>query len=116
MNNLTWKHIAVIGIVLYLVGFVTFVLSQPVEVVDNEEVLDTYVNDEVQSANNLLREEFVNGCSAEGVSEAYCNCTYNYMVGQVGIDGFKDEVMQFNQTGQFSDLMLDAVDECLHLL
>ena len=141
MNNLNWKHLLALLIICGAITMVAGMFSSeptpedvaPAEIseeqtpdksseeqtpaeISEEQTPDTYVNDEEQVTDRSLREEYVNGCLGEGVTRAYCNCTYNYMVDQVGIDGFLDQVAQFNQTGQFSDLMLDAVDECLHLL
>ena len=132
MNNLNWKHLLALLIICGAITMVAGMFSSeptpedvaPAEISEEqtpdksseEQTPDTYVNDEEQVTDRSLREEYVNGCLGEGVTRAYCNCTYNYMVDRVGIDGFWDQAAQFNQTGQFSDLMLDAVDECLHLL
>jgi len=61
---------------------------------------------------------FMEGCMEESAPEAYCQCTYDYVLDDIGRQGFMTLAVEFT-SGEMSDdtveLFSDAVLECLYL-
>lgn len=62
-----------------------------------------------------LKVNYMIGCSEDGDYE-YCNCTFEYLVSELGWDGLMEVMMDYYLTRNFPKIMIDAAFHCIDLM
>jgi hypothetical protein len=72
--------------------------------IEDEEDIDIYTDFET---------EFVKGCADEGASEKRCQCFFNSLERQLGLDGIVRMSLRYYETEQLpEDAMTQAIIDC----
>jgi|SRR6056297_298511 len=115
------KILLTIIIVLGIVGLISLVTSTN----DADKELEPKVNEtesvqmktneqrKMDFDNEELKAEYVKGCIQAGGNQDYCVCTYNEIKEQMEFDEFMTMVIEYNETGEFSEEMITAVERCI---
>jgi len=63
-----------------------------------------------------MKDSFMEGCMILPELEEYCNCTFDYVVGEVGINGFFDLAFDYFEDEKIDDVLYDAGISCVYLI
>lgn len=72
------------------------------------------INHAPETTEATMKKSYMEACS-EGGQYAYCDCTYKYIKSAVGTDGMITMGLEYMETGDFSEVMTNAVDACIYL-
>lgn len=65
---------------------------------------------------DMLKSNFMEGCNIEGANKQFCECTWNYLVDQYGIEWLVDESINTYRTGDIPPEMFKAGKTCSQYL
>ena len=61
---------------------------------------------------DTFKEDYMEGCS-DGTNLDYCECTYDYLLEDLGKSGFLKVAYKYTETEVLPDVMFDAMAKCL---
>ena len=62
---------------------------------------------------SAFRNEFLSGCVSEASDYNYCNCTFDSLKKQMGIDGVLEFAVEYDRTGVLPKEAYTAIAECM---
>lgn len=72
---------------------------------------------DTQVTPDTFKQDYISGCTPDGLNKTYCECGYEYMVGIKGKEWLVKESIAYYQSGRMSDelgdAMIGAVEKCL---
>lgn len=79
---------------------------------DKEEDIEKHRVDEEPEVDSF-REGFMDGCTSEGANADYCTCIFDYFEEKMTKKEMAEMALEYEQTGEMPDEMIEAVSECI---
>lgn len=65
---------------------------------------------------SVFREAYMGGCVTSETSDAYCGCTFDFIVDKYGMDKVVELGLEYQKTGELPSEMVEAAVSCYYLL
>ena len=115
MKNIKIEVAIIIGAVI--IGLAIFFLGNKADIykiIYNGEEL----NSELYTDSEELKNDFMEGCMEEGGNYQFCNCGFNELLNDIGVEGMTElglELIAGDDDGKHDGSLWKAVDNCFYL-
>jgi len=110
----TTKWLLIIGGAIFLIVLAARPTPEPQvrEVIREVEV--TKKQTEQDEFYDSMEGYYMDGCY-DGTNRNYCQCTYDYMVNNYGLEALLDASIELDETGEYPYILNQAISACMHI-
>ena len=114
MKNIKIEVAIIIGAVI--IGLAIFFIGNKADnskiIFDREEIVSELSGGDIEE----LKGDFIEGCMGEGGKYQYCNCGFNELLNNIGVEGITElglDLIAGDEEGKHAGSLIKAVDTCL---
>ena len=111
MNKNTKIVLIIFAVLVFFLIIISGASNRSDEAIKKTEIKETSTID--YSVRKEMKENYMLGCNEEGDLYEYCNCTFDYLVSELGWDGLINIMMDYYLSGEYQKIMVDAAFHCV---